>query len=74
MTKLEALRKYATAEATSSGVPPRPAGVAAIMRSPRSSMSSKGITPGATVFTVIRGAQALASARVSIITPALEAQ
>ncbi len=37
-------------------------------------MSSNGITPGATEFTVISGAKAFASARVSMITPAFEAQ
>ena len=37
-------------------------------------MSSKGMTPGATELTVMRGAQALASAWVSMMTPALEAQ
>ena len=50
------------------------AGVTAIMRLPRSSISSKGITPGATELTVMSGARALASARVSMITPALDAQ
>ena len=33
-----------------------------------------GITPGATEFTVISGASAFASARVSMITPAFDAQ
>ena len=39
-------------------------------RSIRSSVLSNGMTPGATVFTAIFGAQALARHRVSITTPA----
>jgi hypothetical protein len=58
----------------SSGVPPRCSGVAAIMTAARSSGSPNGITPGATEFTRIDGAKALASARVSMITPAFDAQ
>ena len=69
-----AFKKYTTASAISAGVPPRPAGVASISFFPRSSISSNGITPGATELTVIRGAHALASARVSMMTPAFDAQ
>src|ERR1035438_10105972 len=68
VTKFDAVRKYTTASATSAGVPPRPAGVFSIIRLPRSSISSKGITPGATEFTVISGAKALDKARVSMMT------
>ena len=74
VTKFDAFRKYTTASAISAGVPPRFAGVASIIFLPRSSISSNGITPGATEFTVIDGANAFASARVSMITPAFDAQ
>src|SRR5205814_5373862 len=57
--KLEAVRKNTTASAISSGVPPRWAGVFLIISRPRASMSSKGMTPGATELTVMWGAQAL---------------
>src|SRR5689334_22946701 len=74
VTKFDACRKYTTASAISAGVPPRCAGVLRIIALPRSSISSNGITPGATEFTVISGAHALASAFVSMITPAFDAQ
>jgi hypothetical protein len=72
--KLLAPKKYTTAPATSSGVPPRKAGVACTILVASASSSPNGITPGATEFTVISGANALASARVSMITPAFDAQ
>ena len=74
VTKFDALMKLSTASAISSGVPERCAGVAAIKSCARGSSLDARITPGATEFTVICGANALASARVSMITPALEAQ
>ena len=50
-------------------------GVSRIIDATRASVCSpNGITPGATEFTVISGANALARARVSITTPALDAQ
>ena len=74
VTKFEAVRKKTTASEISSPVPARPAGVLQIIRSTRSSTGPNGITPGATLFTVIAGAKALASAFVNIMTPAFEAQ
>src|ERR1700682_2680873 len=74
VTKFDAFRKYDTPPAISDAVPPRFAGVESIMRCTRASGGSKGITPGATEFTVISGAEALARARVSMITPAFDAQ
>ena len=47
---------------------------ASAIASARASVGPNGITPGATEFTVISGAKALASARVNMITPAFEEQ
>ena len=72
--KFDALRKYSTASATSSTVPDASRGRRRDHLFHARLLSEERITPGATEFTVISGANALASARVSMITPAFDAQ